>query len=465
GTYKYSCRVCRKFRVLARFSTSCALNTVDYFKEIDTHVFEYPKLQRRMQSYAISGEFSNAFSTLNLMKNIDGKPTVCDCNALMYFYLKSKNACWQELVEMYTGMKRFGFPLVASTFNTLLNGMLLLGDLKHAIFIVEEMYRIHFVPSFTSLSKTFKLAVKVGNLLDGLLVFELMLRYDYHLTEPTLNKFILILCDAGMVSDACFVFSILLRKSYVYSVYCYNPILWALCKTGRSYTALQLFYLMKKKGFVHNVCSYTALIYGFCREGLQDNVFQWLDFVQSNGYKPKVITYTIIVKFLFDNGKFEEAMDFVSKMEREGCNPDLLTYNVMDQKGLSPNSYSYAALYGGLLKIGKVGDACELLLDIFSNGTADVAVYNIYFQCLCQENKSREALSQLKRKIKVGFKPNNAVELLYHFEWDVNGPDAVTFNAILSTACRLGNSAIIQRILYPMRYEDMKLNIFKWFKW
>ncbi|XP_040940745.1 pentatricopeptide repeat-containing protein At1g09900 [Gossypium hirsutum] len=296
-----------------------------------------------MQSYAISGDFSNAFSTLNLMKNIDGKPTVCDCNALMYFYLKSKNACWQELVEMYTGMKRFGFPLVASTFNTLLNGMLLFGDLKHAIFIVEEMYRIHFVPSFTSLSKTFKLAVKVGNLLDGLLVFELMLR-----------------------------------------------------------------------------------------EGLQDNVFQWLDFVQSNGCKPNVITYTIIVKFLFDNGKFEEAMDFVSKMEREGCNPDLLTYNVilrelyhrdildniseliqvMDQKGLSPNSYSYAALYGGLLKIGKVGDACELLLDIFSNGTADVAVYNIYFQCLCQENKSREALSQLKRKIKARKLCNNPKDLV-----------------------------------------------------
>ncbi|KAG8498797.1 hypothetical protein CXB51_005150 [Gossypium anomalum] len=68
----YSCRVCRKFRVLARFSTSCALNTVDYFKEIDTHVSDYPELQRRMQSYAISGDFSNAFSTLNLLKNIDG---------------------------------------------------------------------------------------------------------------------------------------------------------------------------------------------------------------------------------------------------------------------------------------------------------------------------------------------------------------------------------------------------------
>ncbi|PPS15416.1 hypothetical protein GOBAR_AA05172 [Gossypium barbadense] len=174
---------------------------LDYFKEIDTHVSDYPELQR-------------------------------GCRVMLS---QSKKACWQELVEMYTGMKRFGPPPVASTFNTLLNGMLLLGDLKHAIFIVEEMYRNHFMPCFTSLSKTLKMAVKVGNLLDGLLVFELMLR-------PAQN--------------------------------------------------------------------------------------------------------------------------------------------------------------------GKIGDACELFLDIFSNGTADVAVYNIYFQCLCQENKSREALSQLKRMMKVGFKPN-----------------------------------------------------------
>ncbi|TYI00072.1 pentatricopeptide repeat-containing protein At1g03560, mitochondrial-like isoform X2 [Gossypium hirsutum] len=89
---------------------------------------------------------------------------------------------------------------------------------------------------------------------------------------------------------------------------------------------------------------------------------------------------------------------------QRGCR--VMLSQVMDQKGLSADSYSYAALCGGLLKIGKIGDACELFLDIFSNGTADVAVYNIYFQCLCQENKSREALSQLKRMMKVGFKPN-----------------------------------------------------------
>ncbi|KAG8488990.1 hypothetical protein CXB51_017015 [Gossypium anomalum] len=258
---------------------------------------------------------------------------------------QSKNACWQDLVEMYTGMKRFGPPPVASTFNTLLNGMLLLSDLKDTIFIVEEMYRNHFVPSFTSLSKTLKMAVKVGNLLDGLLVLELMLS---------------------------------LRRLWTSSV----------------------------------------------------------------------------------------------KMEREGCNSDLLTYNVilrelchrdrlddiseliqvMDQKGLSLDSYSYAALCGSLLKIGKVDDACELLLDIFSNGTADVAVYNIYFQCLCQENKSREALSQLKRKMKARKLCNNRKDLVSYKIFEKNPTKIKNYGIWLRYQSRTGYHNMYKE------YRDTTLN-------
>ncbi|KAK8595733.1 hypothetical protein V6N12_064244 [Hibiscus sabdariffa] len=54
-------------------------SSVDYFKEVDTHVSDYPELSRRMQGYAISGDFNNAPCTLNLMKSFDGKPTVSRC--------------------------------------------------------------------------------------------------------------------------------------------------------------------------------------------------------------------------------------------------------------------------------------------------------------------------------------------------------------------------------------------------
>ncbi|KHG18386.1 hypothetical protein F383_07245 [Gossypium arboreum] len=69
-------------------------------------------------------------------------PTILNYNGGCSVMLsQSKNACWQELVEMYTRMKRFGPPPVASTFNTLLNGMLLLGNLLDGLLIFELMLR------------------------------------------------------------------------------------------------------------------------------------------------------------------------------------------------------------------------------------------------------------------------------------------------------------------------------------
>ncbi|KAK8695258.1 hypothetical protein V6N13_000425 [Hibiscus sabdariffa] len=90
-----------------------------------------------MQGYAISGDFNNAPCTLNLMKSFDGKPTVYDCNALLYFYLKSKKACWQEFIEiglckegkisaalqMWNQMLERGIVPSVAIFNTLLHAM------------------------------------------------------------------------------------------------------------------------------------------------------------------------------------------------------------------------------------------------------------------------------------------------------------------------------------------------------
>ncbi|KHG25677.1 hypothetical protein F383_09691 [Gossypium arboreum] len=85
-------------------------------------------------------------------------PTILNYNGGCRVMLsQSKNACWQELVEMYTGMKRFGPPPVASTFNTLLNGMLLLGFMQDqsklyyfAIVLFDEEERFEEAMNFVS---------------------------------------------------------------------------------------------------------------------------------------------------------------------------------------------------------------------------------------------------------------------------------------------------------------------------
>ncbi|CAL5359061.1 unnamed protein product [Camellia sinensis] len=469
----------------------------DFHEEGESYESCYGELQKRMQGYATSGCIKEAIETLNFMRNVPGKPTVYDYNALIHCYSKSKHVLLEELVGVYVAMKRFGPYPNASTFNTLLNGMLSHGNIKDVFIIAEEMCTSGFIPSFSFLSKLLKKSLKSGYLIDALRVFKLMLRLDYCPAEPNLNLLIVCLSKAGMITEAFFVFSVLLERDSFRGAYSYNPILWALCKSGQSYTALALFYSLKKKGLAHNVCSYTALVYGFSRERLWEEAFRCLAEMQTCSCKPNVITYTAVVKFLCDDGKIEEALGLLDKMEKEGCDPDLVTYNiilhklchqsrvaeigelvrVIDQKGLYPDPFTHAALAGGLLKGGKIGVATKFLLDIISRGcTVDVVIYNIYFNILCHENRSSESLSLLRSMMEIGFRPNNvsyntilkgfckdnideALELFDHIEWGVNGPDIVSFNTILSAACKQGNSPMIRRIFYRMEYEGIKLNV------
>lgn len=494
----YPHRLGRNLGFLVNYSSSCALRSVNIIEESNTHNWNYLELQSRMHNYAASGDLVEALETLNFMRNVAGKPSVYDYNALFHRYLSSGNVLLEQLVQVYIGMKRFGPAPNKTTFNILLNGLLSLGYLRDAYFFAEEMTKSGINPSFTSLSKLLKSSMKSGSLVDSIWIFKFMLRLDHLPTEPTLAMFLGMLCKARMLEEAYSLCASLLSNNVNLQAYVFNPILWALCKCGKSSLALQLFYMMKKKGMAHNVCSYTALLYGFGRECLWVDLYSCLDQMRSDGCKPNVITYTVIIKFLCDDRRIGEAFEILKSMEREGCDPDLVTYNiiiralclhdraydivellqVIHHRGFSPDAYTYAALAGGLMKVGKSEIAYELLHNVFSrNCTVDVVVYNIYFHCLCQNNRSREAFSLLKSMTEGGIVPTtvsyntvlrgfcrdneiqHALKLLECFEWPESGPDVVSFNTILSAVCKLGNLVLIQRVLHCMECRGVEPDV------
>ncbi|KAL6985359.1 hypothetical protein U1Q18_018734 [Sarracenia purpurea var. burkii] len=199
------------FYQFANLSSFCAVQTLDFAEENASCESNYIELQRRMQGYAASGCIAKALQTLNSMKKVPGKPTVYDYNSLMHCYLKSKYVSLEELANVYTGMKRFGPNPNASTFNTLLSGMLSHENIKDAFVIAEEMCICGFVPSFTFLSKLLKKSMKSGYLIDAVSILKFMLRLLYIPTEPTLNLLIICLSKAGMIPEAYFVFSVIER--------------------------------------------------------------------------------------------------------------------------------------------------------------------------------------------------------------------------------------------------------------
>ncbi|KAG6585432.1 hypothetical protein SDJN03_18165, partial [Cucurbita argyrosperma subsp. sororia] len=96
----YPHRLTRKLRSSANYSTSCALSSVNIIEDSHTNNWKYLDLQSRMQNYAASGDLPEALETLNFMKNVAGKPSVYDYNALFHRYLSSGNVSLEQLVQV-----------------------------------------------------------------------------------------------------------------------------------------------------------------------------------------------------------------------------------------------------------------------------------------------------------------------------------------------------------------------------
>ncbi|GMH17910.1 hypothetical protein Nepgr_019751 [Nepenthes gracilis] len=150
---------------------------------------------------------------------------------------------------------------------------------------------------------------------------------------------------------------------------------------------------------------------------------------------------------------------------------------LIDQKGLSSDSYTFTAFAGGILKRRKLASASKLLLHVVSRGyNVDVAVYNVYIHSLCLQSNSRKALSLIENYDR-GFIPDIisyntilsgfcmesnidiALKLLDKVDWPADGPDIVSFNTLLSVACKQGNSLMVQQVLDRMEYEGVKPNV------
>lgn len=445
-----------------------------------------------MQNLAKSGGITKALQAFRLMKS--AAPTVYDYNSLINCYLKSDNVCLHDLCVLYSEMETLGLYPNASTFNTFLKGLNLLRESKIALWVTIEMCNYAFTPSFTCLSNLLKKCSGSMELEDAITVMDLMMELNYIPTEPQVILLINRLTKCGMTNKACCLFHKLLDKGYFPSPYIYNPIIWSLCKSDQINPALAFFCSLKKKGLVQNVSSYTALVYGFCKQRLYKEALNCLNTIATDGCcYPNVRTYTTIIKSLCDNGRIQETLSLLGQMEKRGLEPDIVTCNIIlralsnqnmvhevfdlfqtiYQKDLSPDCYTATAL-SGLLKKGNLGIARSLLRDIVLGGIdMDVAVYNVDLYCLVSCFKFKEAFSLIKRMRKKGVEPNNIsfniilkglceskpMDEAQEYFQSIKGPDLVSFNTILSAACKKGDEKKVNWVIDEMENEGFELNV------
>ncbi|KAJ0860147.1 putative tetratricopeptide-like helical domain superfamily [Helianthus annuus] len=104
---------------------------------------------------------------------------------------------------------------------------------------------------------------------------------------------------------------------------------------------------MVERGEVPNIVTYNSLINGYCLQGEMSKAKTLLDSLMSRGLIPDVITYNSLLNGYCKSLKIEEAIHMFHEVTRKGLNPDLIFYKTMIQ---------------GLFRVGRCGDACQLLM-------------------------------------------------------------------------------------------------------
>ncbi|KAJ8512696.1 hypothetical protein OPV22_003130 [Ensete ventricosum] len=239
-----------------------------------------------------------------------------------------------------------------------------------------------------------------------------------------------------------------------------------------------LFAEMKTFGPCPNVWTFNILFNVLCALGSLEDAF-----------------YVLEEMWSYRDGKLKEALGILETMGKEGCPPDLVTFNVllhalcghnaiteahnfiqiMEEKRCLLDQFSWCALAGGLLRAGLVENSICLLQKIILmvNQAVDVVTWDIYFHSLCCNNNVKNVLDMAERMIEKGFTPTTftyniilkglckgqALEFLDSFARGGNGPDLISFNTILSTACKQEDSSMIRRVLTRMDIEGFNLDI------
>ncbi|RWW38710.1 hypothetical protein BHE74_00056041 [Ensete ventricosum] len=152
------------------------------------------------------------------------------------------------------------------------------------------------------------------------------------------------------------------------------------------------------------------------------------------GCPPDLVTFNVLLHALCGHNAITEAHNFIQIMEEKRC--------LLDQ-------FSWCALAGGLLRAGLVENSICLLQKIIlmldmaermieKGFTPTTFTYNIILKGLCK---------------------GQALEFLDSFARGGNGPDLISFNTILSTACKQEDSSMIRRVLTRMDIEGFNLDI------
>lgn len=245
------------------------------------------------------------------------------------------------------------FPPDIKTWNVILNGWCVLGNVREAKRFWKDIMASKCKPDIFTYGIFIKALTNKGKLGTALKLFRGM--WDKGIVKPDV-----VIC---------------------------NCIIGALCFKKRIPEALEIFQDMNKRGCLPNVVTYNCLIKYLCKIRRLELVSELVNEMEQKkgNCLPNTVTYSYLLKLLKEP---EEIPRLLERMDRNGCNMDDNIYNLvlrlymgwdfedgvrktweeMERCGWGPDRRSYTIMIHGHYAKGRIKDALRYFREMTSKG-------------------------------------------------------------------------------------------------
>ncbi|CAK9176097.1 unnamed protein product [Ilex paraguariensis] len=234
--------------------------------------------------------------------------------------------CWGDLgtsLSLFKEMKEKNlgsggaFSLDLCTYNSLIHVLCLVGRVKDALTVWEELKgSVHCPDAFTyriliqGCSKSYRMD-------DAKKIFSEMQYNGFRPDTIVYNSFLDGLLKARKLIEACHLYERMVEEGVRASCWTHNILIAGLFRNGRAAAGYSLFCNLKKKGQFVDGITYSTVTLRLCMENRLDEALQLVEDMEARGFVVDLVTITSLLIALLRQGRWD-WMERLMKHIRDG---------------------------------------------------------------------------------------------------------------------------------------------------
>ncbi|XP_024964548.1 pentatricopeptide repeat-containing protein At5g24830 isoform X3 [Cynara cardunculus var. scolymus] len=223
-----------------------------------------------------------------------------------------------EACYLYTVMSRMGVAPDWISYNILIQGLCVVGDVSTAHELLTFMLEKSMVPAPHIWNIIIDGYGKHGYKQIALHIRDMMMTYGVLPNVFTYNALIHMLIEGGEIDEAHSLMKEMLLAGPLPDVVTYNLLVGAESKSGHLYSAYQVYDDMLKRGYDPDIVTYTELIKGYCMRGKIEEAHRifGFDMLQDSNLAIDHVPFQILIKKHFKMKDFDSAYGVYQKWLR-----------------------------------------------------------------------------------------------------------------------------------------------------